>query len=90
MSTETPKMVASAVAIALTIMKACAIEGARERVGHSRGLRIACLGRAGTLVWRDPSTGEERYSAPGDPMYSTALMLADEVIGEDGQRVPWS
>ncbi|WP_295441590.1 hypothetical protein [uncultured Thiodictyon sp.] len=86
---DTPRSVAAAVAMASTILQACALEGAKERTGQSRGLRLTAMTRPGTIIWTDPSTGEERYSAPGDPMYSTALMLATELIDPDGHRVPW-
>jgi hypothetical protein len=76
----------ASVDMALTMLKVCADEGARERLGVGRSVNVVALARPGTLVWVDPMTHEERYTAPGDRMYSTALMFAEEAIGADGLR----
>lgn len=86
---ETPEQTAAAVALASTLVKACALDGAKQRLGATRALDVLALSRPGALIWTDPTPGEERYSRPGDPMYSTARMLATEVIDMDGRRVPW-
>ena len=57
--------------------------------GHNKGINVLALSRPGTLIWTDPLSAEERYTAPGDSMYSTALMLATEYAGQDGTRSPW-
>jgi hypothetical protein len=86
---ETPQQTAAAVVLASTLVQVCALDGAKQRLGATQALDVLSLARPGTLIWTDPTSGEERYSRPGEPMYSTALMLATEVINMDGQRVPW-
>jgi hypothetical protein len=88
-SNETPEQIAAAVSMASIICKGCALDGAKQRLGATRALDVLSLFRPGTLIWTDPVSGEERWSGPDSVMYSTALMLATEVINMDGCRVPW-
>ena len=86
---ETPEQIAASVSMVSIICKGCALDGAKQRLGASKPLDVLSLARPGTLIWTDPMSGEERYTRSGETMYSTALMLATEVIDMDGQRVPW-
>lgn len=44
----------------------------------------------GSVFWTDPRTGKERHARPGEPFYSTGLMMAEFVMGEGGQRKPFA
>ena len=50
------------------------------------GVEIIGMNRPGTIIWNDPTTGEERFTAPGTRMYQTALMHAGFFIDKNGER----
>ncbi|WP_027859754.1 hypothetical protein [Marinobacterium jannaschii] len=70
--------------LAATGLTALNIEASENAVTGETGLDITTINRPGTTIWKDPKTGEERYTPPGDRMYSTALMFAVGQIGENG------
>lgn len=82
------RITAAGVAVACTVGKVLTEEATLAHLGKARGVDLSTLRRAGTLLWADPMTGETRYTAPGDKMYSIALMYATEVIGSDGSPEP--
>lgn len=75
--------------LAATGAKALAIEAASNSVSGECGLDLLSMNKPGTVIWTDPKTGEERYTPPGDRMYSTAMMYAVFVIDKDGNRIEW-
>ena len=79
------KQVLSSAEVALVALEACA-----RGVASGDKMAIADMVRPGTIVWKDPLTKEERFSAPGSRMYSTALMYAEYVIDESGRRQPFA
>lgn len=70
--------------------KVLVTEAAIQKATGDTGIDLFNMHRAGTIIWTDPSTKEERFTPPGDPMYSTATMLAEYVILEDGTKKPWA
>lgn len=75
--------------VASASCKALAFEASKNVINGTTGLDLLSFNRPGTLIWIDPRTGEERYTSPGDQMYSTALMYAESVIDKNGDRVDW-
>lgn len=70
--------------VVLVVLDACA-----RGIIKGDTIDIVDMIRPGTIVWIDPLTKEEKYALPGTRMYSTALMYAEYVIDEHGQRQPW-
>lgn len=75
--------------LAATGSKALAIEAADNAVSQNSSLDLLAMTMPGTVIWKDPRTGEERYTKPGERMYSTAMMYADFVIDKDGNKIKW-
>lgn len=55
-----------------------------DEASGNKQINIHAMRRPGTAVWVDHTTGERRYTEPGDPMYSTAIMFAESVVDRDG------
>ena len=75
--------------LAVIILEACLADRAGDLLGDRSRVDVLAMRRPGTLIWRDPTTDEERYTRAGEHMYSTALLLAHAIIGSDGSAVPY-
>lgn len=51
--------------ISSVVVKALTIEAAKNKITGGCGLDLLKINKPGTLIWTDPATGEERYTAPG-------------------------
>lgn len=47
-------------------------------------LNIAKMKSPGTVIWTDPTSDEIRFTAPGERLYSVALMFANGIVQSDG------
>lgn len=72
--------------ITATGIAALTKEAIHNKLTGDSPINLMAMNKPGTIIWTDPSTGEERYTEPGSMMYSTALIFASHYIDADGNR----